>query len=205
MGSDPRRFSPSAARNRQPILDVLQRVLPPRGRALEVASGTGEHAVHFAAGLPGWTWQPTELEADAFGSIEAWRVASGVDNVLAPVPLDAGAQRWPGPAPYDAIFCANMIHIAPWDACVGLMRGAARHLAPRGQLVLYGPFLFDDEPNAPGNLAFDADLRGRNPAWGVRRLADVVAEAARAGLALRERVAMPANNLVLVFGRDPRE
>ena len=202
MSSDPRRSSPAAARNRQPILEVLQRVLPPRGRALEIASGTGEHAAHFAAGLPGWTWQPTELEDEALASIEAWRAFAGAGNLLPPRRLDVTAASWPDVGELDAIFCANMIHIAPWPACVALMRGAGRHLAPRGLLLLYGPYLTDDAPNAPGNLAFDADLRARNGTWGVRSLVEVVAEAARAGLALRERVPMPANNLTLVFGRD---
>lgn len=201
MSSDLRRFSPAAARNRQPILEVLQRVLPPRGRALEVASGTGEHAAHFAAGLPEWTWQPTEREDEAFASIEAWRAFAGAGNLLPPRRLDVTAADWAGLGEFDAVFCANMIHIAPWSACIGLMRGAGRCLAPNGLLVLYGPFLLDAEPDAPGNLAFDADLRARNAQWGVRELAEVRAEAARAGLVLRERVAMPANNLTLVFGR----
>ena len=201
MGSDLRRFSPAAARNKQPILEVLQRVLPARGHMVEVASGTGEHAAHFASGLPGWTWQPTELEDEAFGSIEAWRAFAGAGNLLPPRKLDVTAPSWPAAGEVDAVFCANMIHIAPWSACVGLMRGAGRCLASHGVLVLYGPFLSGTEPDAPGNLAFDADLRARNAQWGVRALPDVSAEAARAGFTLREQVAMPANNLTLVFGR----
>ena len=201
MDDDLRQFSPSVARNKQPILEVLQRVLPPSGRALEIASGTGEHAAHVAAGLPGWTWQPTEVERDAFASIDAWRAFAGVANLLPPRQLDVTAADWPELGEVDAIFCANMIHIAPWAACQGLMRGAGRCLGPDGLLVLYGPYLFDEEPNAPSNLDFDANLRARDAAWGVRRLADVVAEAARNGLALVERVPMPANNLMLVLRR----
>lgn len=201
MNPDLRRSSPAAVRNRQPILDVLRRVLPARGRALEIASGSGEHAAHFAAGLPGWTWQPTEVAREAFASIEAWRAFARADNLLPPRIFDATAASHGDFAEVDAIFCANMIHIAPWSACRGVMDAAARFLAPGGLLLLYGPFLFDDGSDAPSNLAFDADLRARDPAWGVRRLADVVAEAARVGLVLRERVAMPANNLVLVFAR----
>jgi Protein of unknown function (DUF938) len=201
MARDLRQFSPAAARNKQPILEVLQRVLPPRGHALEIASGTGEHAAHFAAGLPGWTWQPTEFDREAFASINAWRAFAGVINLLAPRQLDVTAPTWADIAEVDAIFCANMIHITPWTTCQGLMSGAGRYLVPRGLLVTYGPYLFDTEPNAPSNLAFDADLRARDPAWGVRSLAEVIAEAARAGLALRERVSMPANNLALMFQR----
>ena len=201
MNPDLRRSSPAAARNKQPILDVLQRVLPPSGRALEIASGSGEHAAHLATGLPGWTWQPTEVDQEAFASIEGWRAHSRAGNLLPPRIFDATAAPHDDFADFDAIFCANMIHIAPWSACRGLMDAAARLLASRGLLVLYGPFLFDDGSDAASNLAFDADLRARDPAWGVRRLADVVAEAARVGLVLRERVAMPANNLVLVFAR----
>jgi hypothetical protein len=201
MPRDLRQFNPPAARNKEPILEVLQRVLPARGHALEIASGTGEHAAHFAAGLPGWTWQPTEFDREAFASINAWRAHAGVTNLLAPRPLDVTAPIWTGIAEVDAIFCANLIHIAPWTVCQGLMRGAGGHIAPQGLLVIYGPFLFDEEPNAPSNLAFDGNLRERNPAWGVRGLAEVVTEAAGAGLALRERVSMPANNLMLLFER----
>lgn len=197
--SDPRQHSPSAERNRQPILDVLQRVLPARGVALEIASGSGEHAVHFAAGLPGWTWQPSDAEPSVLPSIAAWIAGSGLSNVRAPLLLDVTASSWPGVPTVDAIFCANMLHIAPWAACQGLMRGAARHLARDGRLVTYGPYFIDDVATAPSNLAFDADLRARNPAWGVRNLRDVEAEASKSGLQLVGRFAMPANNFTLVF------
>lgn len=196
---DARQHSPAAERNRQPILDVLRRLLPPGGTALEIASGTGQHAVHFATALPDWTWQPSDLHEDALASIEAWSRACGLPNLLPPLRLDV-LQPWPVDR-VEAVFCANMLHIAPWPVCGALMRGAARHLAPHGVLVVYGPFFVDGEAAAPSNLAFDADLRRRDPAWGVRRLAEVEREAVAAGLALDERVAMPANNLTLVFRR----
>lgn len=200
MTDDPRRHSPAAERNAAPILAELQRLLPPRGLLLEVASGTGQHAAHCSAGLPGWRWQPSEADADALPSIGAW--CQGLPRVLPPLQLDVLQPQWPGvPAQVDAIYCANLIHIAPWACCTALMQGAARHLAPQGLLLTYGPYLEDAVPTAPGNRAFDADLRARNPAWGLRRREDVQAEAARAGLRLRERVAMPANNLLLVWAR----
>ena len=196
--------SPAAERNALPILQVLQPLLAPRGRALEVASGTGQHVAAFAAALPGWTWQPTDLHDDHFDSIAAWCAQAGVHNARAPVRLDVLAPRWPSakPAfaePFDLVFCANMLHIAPWACCAGLMQGAARHLAPGGLLVTYGPYLEDGVPTAPGNLGFDANLRERDPSWGIRRLDDVAREAAHAGLRLTARHALPANNLLLVF------
>ena len=196
--------SPAADRNKQPILEVLRSVLPRRGVALEIASGTGQHAAWFAAALPGWTWQPTDADAGALDGIAAWTAQAGLTNVLPPLLLDVTAPQWPAQdAPFaqrfDAIYCANMLHIAPWATCAGLMQGSARHLAPAGVLVTYGPYLEDDVPTSPGNLSFDDSLRARNPEWGIRRLEDVRQEARRAGLALRERHAMPANNLLLVF------
>ena len=200
MNPDPRQHSPAAERNRAPILAQLQRVLPAAGRALEIASGTGQHAAHFAGGLPGWRWQPTDAEPLALASIAAW--CEGLGNVLPPLRLDVLAARdVDAPADIDAIFCANLLHISPWATCEALMSLAARRLAPHGLLVLYGPYLEDDVPTAPGNLAFDADLRERHPAWGLRRLPDVQAQAQAAGLRLSERVAMPANNLLLVLDR----
>jgi hypothetical protein len=198
--------SPAADRNKQPILDVLRELLPAQGTALEIASGTGQHAAWFAAALPGWIWQPTEMDASALPGIAAWTSRAGLANVRPPLLLDVTAPRWPaqGPAfaePFDAIYCANMLHISPWATCAGLMQGSARHLAPRGVLVTYGPYLEDHVPTAPSNLAFDESLRARDPTWGIRRLGDVTREAQRAGLALRERHAMPANNLLLVFAR----
>lgn len=196
-----RRCSPAAERNRAPILVELQRLLPPRGLLLEIASGTGQHAAFCSDGLPGWQWQPSDADPGAHASIAAW--CEALPRVRPPLHLDVTAPAWPVHEPLDAIFCANLLHITPWACCTALMQGAARHLAPHGLLVTYGPYLEDEVSTSPGNLAFDADLRARNPAWGIRRREDVQAEAARAGLALRERIAMPANNLMLVFGRRP--
>ena len=226
-------FSSACERNRQPILDVLLRLLPPTGTALEIASGTGQHVAHFAQHLPGWQWQPSDHTADGFASITAWCEASGVRHVAAPVVLDVLAPQWPTPVapgangangatgapgataqpaftpvfdvalnpPFNLIYCANMLHIAPWATCAGLMQGTDRYLAPDGLLVTYGPYLEADVTTSPGNLAFDQSLRAQNPAWGIRQLGDVKAQAAAAGLELRERVPMPANNLLLVFSR----
>lgn len=206
--ADLRRHSPAAERNQAPILAELLRVLPRHGSALEIAAGTGQHAAHFATGLPGWHWQPTDAEPQALASIDAW--CDGLANVAPARPLDvrAAARGWPPttglPASVDAIYCANMLHIAPWDTCAALMKLSARHLAAHGLLLLYGPCLEDGVPTAPGNLAFDADLRERDPAWGLRRLADVLQQAQAVGLRLRERVPMPANNLLLVLERAAR-
>ena len=201
--------SPAAERNRQPILQVLQALLPATGSALEVASGTGQHAAWFAAALPGWTWQPSDAQAGHLDSITAWCADAGVHNVRTPVLLAVLAPQWPisGTAfatPLDLVYCANMLHIAPWACCAGLMQGAARHLAPGGHLVTYGPYLEDDVPTAPGNLAFDASLRERNPDWGIRRLHDVAQVAAQASLRLAARHALPANNLLLVWVHTPQ-
>ncbi len=198
--------SPAADRNKQPILDVLQRLLPARGTALEIAAGTGQHAAWFGAALRGWIWQPTDADPQALPAIAAWSSEAGLTNVRAPLLLDVTAPQWPsdGPAfsdPFDAVYCANMLHIAPWASCPALMRGAARHLALDGVLVTYGPYFEDGVEPAPGNVAFDASLRERDPRWGIRRLADVAAEANRVGLRLQARHPMPANNLLLVFGR----
>lgn len=196
--ADARRSAPAAERNREPILRVLERVLPARGTVLEIASGTGQHVVHFARALPDLVWQPSEYAADAFGSIEAWVRTEGLTNVRPPVVLDAASAAWPVQT-VDAIFNANMIHIAPWAVCVGLMRGAGRHLAGGGVLVLYGPYKIDGAHTAPSNDAFDRDLRARDPSWGVRDLEAVVELARENGLAFEERVPMPANNQTLVF------
>ena len=201
-------FSPSAEQNKQAILEVLQRCLPASGSALEIASGTGQHVAWFASHLPGWTWQPTEPQPNSLGSISAHVVQAGVSNVRSPLVLDVLSDSWLAEAPADAvapqfdlIFCANMLHISPRDTGTALMRGSARHLAPGGVLVTYGPYLEDEVPTAPSNLAFDASLRQRNPAWGVRRREDLERTAATAGLRLAERYAMPANNLTLVWRR----
>jgi len=195
--------SPAADRNKQPILQVLLAWLPPSGAALEVACGTGQHACHLATGLPGWTWWPTDPDPGALASTAAWAADAAQPGLQPPQRLDVTALPWllAAPAAPDLVFCANMIHIAPWAACSGLMRGTAARLAPAGALVLYGPFLGTGEADAPGNLAFDVDLRQRNPAWGVRQLGEVQAEAERAGLRLVDRARMPANNLMLLFRR----
>ena len=198
--------SPAADRNKQPILDVLRTVLPATGTALEIASGTGQHVAYFAAALPDWTWQPSDAEAEMLPAIAARIAEAGLANVRPPVLLDVLAPQWPARGPafaqrFDAIYCANMLHISPWSTCAALMQGCARHLAPNGLLVTYGPYLEDDVVTSPGNMAFDESLRSRDPAWGLRRREDVETEAQRAGLVLRQRHTMPANNLLLVFGR----
>lgn len=203
----PAQFSPAAERNRAAILPVLRALLPERGLALEVASGTGQHVAWFAAALPGWTWQPSDACSSGFDSIRAWCAQAGVQGtVRAPLRLDVLAPRWPGEGPewgqaFDLVYCANLLHIAPWACCAALMHGSARYLAPQGRLVTYGPYLEDGVPTAPSNAAFDADLRARNPAWGLRRLQDVAQQAAHAGLHLAQRHALPAHNLLLVFER----
>ncbi|MFL6694477.1 MAG: DUF938 domain-containing protein [Ramlibacter sp.] len=195
--------SPAADRNKEPILSVLRGILGEGGKALEIASGTGQHAVWFAAALPGWTWQPTDADIGMLPVIAGRIAQSGLANVRAPLQLDVTAPPWPlAQETFDAIYCANMLHIAPWDACRALMAGAARHLAPGGMLITYGPYFEQGVPPAPGNLVFDDSLRARDPAWGIRTLADVGAEAQRVGLGLAQRHAMPANNLLLVFRRS---
>lgn len=202
MGTGPffdnRRYAAATQRNREPILEVLSRVLPPGARVLEIASGTGEHVVFFAAALPQTHWQPTDLGDECLDSIAAWRDSVAAANVAPPVRLDVTADTWPI-GTFDAIFSANLVHIAPWQACRGLMRGAGRHLQRGGVLVLYGPFRIDGKHTAASNEAFDADLRMRDPAWGVRDLEAVVEEAEANGLLFEQRVAMPANNQTLVF------
>ena len=185
-------------RNREPILEVLRRVLPAGGTVLEVASGTGEHAAFFARALPALRWQPSDVDPAARASIMAW--CAGVPNVNEPVALDATGDPWPV-THADAVVCINMVHIAPWAACEGLMRGAGRVLAPGGILYLYGPYRLGGAHTAPSNAAFDEGLRRQDPTWGVRDLETVVACAAARGLVVAERVAMPANNLSVVFRR----
>ncbi|MBE7198161.1 SAM-dependent methyltransferase [Methylobacterium sp. PvP062] len=195
--------APAVARNRDAILAVLREVLPASGTVLEIASGSGEHAVHVAAALPGVDWLPSDPEPAARRSIAAHALRAGLGNIRPPLALDAAAAAWPV-ARVDGIVCINMIHIAPWAATAGLMAGAGRVLSERGILFLYGPFREADRPFAESNAAFDASLRGRDPAWGVRDLDAVAAEAARHGLDLIRRVAMPANNLSVIFERSNR-
>ncbi len=196
------REAPAVARNREPILQVLRGLLPSPARVLEIASGTGEHAVWCAGQMPDVTWQPTDQDADALASIAAWRDTAGLANLLPPVRLDAAApDLWPD-ARVDVVVAINMIHIAPWSATLGLMRGAARVLEPGGLLYLYGPFRTPGVPLAPSNAAFDASLKARDAAWGIRDLQVVADEAAGQGLGLVETIIMPANNLSLVFHRS---
>ncbi len=195
-----RRFSPATQRNRGPILEVLRRVLPARGLLLEVASGSGEHAVHFAAHLPGLEIQPTDPSSEARASIDAWRAHAGPANVRPALPLDATAPSWPVEAAA-AVLCVNMVHISPWAATLGLLDGAARLLAGGGPLVLYGPYRIGGAHTAPSNASFDASLRSRDPRWGVRDLEAVFAAAAERGLVHEETVPMPANNQTVVLRR----
>jgi SAM-dependent methyltransferase len=198
--SDAKRSSPSAARNRGPILDVLKRVLPQKGLVFEVASGTGEHAMYFARHFPGLTWQPSDPDADARASIAAWIAAEPLANIRAPLAFDVTSASWPVERA-DAVMCINMIHISPWNATEALLRGAARTLPPGGVLYLYGPYKRNGRHTAPSNAAFDEDLRRRNPAWGVRDLTEVEKAASTCALRLAHTVEMPANNLSVVFLR----
>jgi SAM-dependent methyltransferase len=192
--------SPSVVRNRDPILTILRRVLPRTGTVLEVASGTGEHAVHFAAALPHLTWQPTDYDEQALNSIAAHRAASRLSNLLEPFVLDVSAPQWLVDHA-DAIVAINMIHISPWQATQGLISGAGRVLPPGGVLYLYGAYRENGTHSSPSNEAFDEDLRRRNPEWGVRSLEDVTELARAHGLELVEHIPMPANNLSLIFRR----
>ncbi|MFL6856473.1 MAG: DUF938 domain-containing protein [Allosphingosinicella sp.] len=197
-GGEARRSAPHVARNAEPIAEVLRGALPERGLVLEIASGTGEHAVHFARALAGVTWQPTDPDPNALASIEAWRAEAGLDNLLPPLALDAAAGAWPVERA-DAMVCINMVHISPWAATMGLMRGAGRCLAAGAPLILYGAYRRAGVPTAPSNEAFDLSLKARNPEWGLRALEVVQAEAEANGLRLEAVNEMPANNLTLVF------
>ncbi len=198
--SDPRLYYPHVARNREAILAVLKRVLPPRGLVLEIASGSGEHAAHFAKELPALAWQPTDPDPQALASIAAHRAAADAGNLLPPLHLDVTAAHWPVEHA-DALMCNNMIHISPWVVSAGLLAGAERTLSAGGILYLYGPYQIDGRHTAPSNEEFDAYLRGQNAAWGIRDLGEVTALAARHGLMLAETVPMPANNLSVIFRR----
>ena len=200
--ADARMTSPSSARNTQPILEVLRAHLPAQGSVLEVACGSGEHALAFSRAFPGLDWTPSDPDPAALASAAAWRDAEGAPNLAAPVRLDVlDDTTWPV-GPIKAVYCANMLHISPWPATEGLMRLAGRVLThPGGLLVLYGPYLEADVETAASNLAFDEGLRGRDAQWGLRRREDVVSLARDSGLAFTLRVPMPANNLMLLFRR----
>ena len=217
-----RRSAPAALRNREPIGDVLEGWLPQEGLVLEIASGTGEHAVYFAERFPALIWQPTDIHEDALRSIAAWRDAAGLPNLKSPMVLDASAPDWPvaradavlstkmesdscdDPKPrekagFDVVLNLNMVHISPWSAALGLLDGAARGLKPGGTLILYGPWLQAGVETAPSNLAFDQQLRERDPQWGLRRVEDFDAAASERGFVLEQTRTMPANNLMLLF------
>ncbi|MCQ4159651.1 class I SAM-dependent methyltransferase [Roseomonas sp. GC11] len=199
---DPRYSSPAALRNRDPILEALRRLLPPAGLLLEIASGSGEHAEHFAAGLPGWVIQPSDPDPAARASIAARVAEAGRPNLRPPLALDATApESWP-PLRADAVLAVNMIHIAPWSATPGLLAGAARCLATAGApLILYGPFREGGGHTGPGNAEFDASLRARDPAWGLRDLEEVAQAARAAGFIPGPVERMPANNRLVLFHR----
>lgn len=200
LGGDERRTAPAAVRNVVPIGDVLAEWLPKSGLALEIASGTGEHAIAFARCFPHLDWQPSDPDHLALASIEAWRVDC-TPNLRAPLALDAAAFDWPIERAA-AILCINMVHISPWASALGLIEGASRLLNEGEPLILYGPWIVEGVETAPSNLAFDADLRARDPAWGLRSLAGFQAQAERRGLTLVDRRAMPANNVMLLFRRS---
>ncbi|RMF07753.1 MAG: DUF938 domain-containing protein [Alphaproteobacteria bacterium] len=196
--------APATARNRDPILQVLEKHLPPDGTILEIASGTGEHAVYMAPRLPNHFWLPSDIDSDRLDSIAAWARATPAPNLFPALRLDVRSPRWPveetpPDPPVTAILAINLIHIAPWDVCLGLMAGAGRILPPSGVLYLYGPYKVDGQHSAPSNEAFDLKLRHENPSWGIRDLKAVQEAALDAGLVLRDVVEMPANNLSVVF------
>jgi Protein of unknown function (DUF938) len=191
---------PAPERNKQPILEVLRRVLPASGSLLEVSSGTGQHVEYFAQQLQDWRFQPSELDAESFASIAARVEDARLPNLRAPVRIDVCDEDWKI-EPVDAIFNANLIHIAPWEAAIGLVRGAARYLRAGGSLIVYGPFRIQGQHTAQSNQAFDADLKRRDARFGVRELEAFVDLATPLGLTLRERVEMPANNQTLLFAR----
>jgi len=198
--TDPRRHAPATARNREPILAVLRDVLPSSGTVLEVASGTGEHAIHFARALPDLVWQPSDPDPSALASIRAWAEAAKLGNLRPPLLLDAAAPEWPIEKA-DAILCINMVHISPWEATVGLLRHSAKLLPVGGPLVLYGPYLRAGVATADSNEAFDASLKMRDQRWGLRHLEEIIALAEDSGMMLDHIVEMPANNLSVTLRR----
>jgi len=204
--ADPRmKFSQACQRNRAPILAVLQRELPKTGLMLEIGAGTGQHAAYFAPHFPGLTWQPTDIDVAGHASIAAWAQASrkktGATNICPPLALNVTAKDWQ-PNNATCVMSANMLHIAPWECCLGLMAGAGITLIENGVLALYGPFKQDGAHTADSNASFDASLRARDPAWGIRDLEAVIDSAAAQGLAQQKTISMPANNLMLIFRRQ---
>jgi uncharacterized protein DUF938 len=200
VAEDARRSAPAALRNREPIAEVLSEWLPQSGLVLEIASGSGEHAVYFAERFPGLEWQPSDVHPDALGSISAWRAESGLRNVREPIVIDASESDWPI-REAEAVLSLNMVHISPWSSALGLIDGTARILASGAPLILYGPWITEEMETAASNLAFDSDLRRRDPKWGLRRVEDFAAAAAQRGLRLEQTRIMPANNLMLFLRR----
>jgi len=199
-----KRFAPAAERNREPIVEVLRGVLPARGLVLEVASGSGQHAVAFATEFPALEFQPTDADPTAIASIARYRFEAALPNLKPPLSLDAASEAWPL-SHAEAIVSINMLHISPWEASIGLFRGAARILTPGAPLVLYGPFVVDGDFIAESNVAFDAELRERDPRWGLREVREVERAASEAGFSLEALVPRPANNHMLVFRRRETE
>lgn len=193
-----KKYAPATERNREPIAAVLMEELPASGTVLEIASGTGEHALHFAPLLPGLLWQPSDYDEEALASIAAWRGEAGLPNILPPLRIDASSSEWPI-STADAIFCANMVHISPLAATEGLLAGAGRLLSGDAPLILYGPFIEADLVTVPSNLAFDESLKSRDPSWGLRELSWVDQLAEAAGLKRTRRIVMPANNLIVIY------
>lgn len=199
----PTDFRIASDRNKHPILEVLLRILPAQGKALEIACGTGQHAQWFAQHLPGWQWLPSDADMDAVRTTETRLASSDLNNVRNPIALNVMHTQWfigASPEPrFDLVFCCNMLHVAPWECCAALMRGAARHLAPGGRLITYGPYFEDGVPTAQSNLDFDSNLHAVDPRRGIRHLTEVLHEAKAAGLDLHTRFVMPSNNLLLVW------
>lgn len=197
-GDGARRSAPAALRNREPIAEVLREWLPETGLVLEIASGTGEHAVYFARMFQALDWQPSDIQPEALASIRAWEAAEPLPNLKPPLEIDASDSSWPVKSA-DAVLSINMVHISPWRSALGLLHGAARVLSEGSPLILYGPWVTEAFETAPSNLAFDADLKRRDPEWGLRSVEDFAAEAEEHGLNLVETRRMPANNLMLLF------
>jgi hypothetical protein len=193
-----RRSAPAALRNRQAIAEVLRQWLPRSGLVLEIASGSGEHAIYFAECFPDLEWQPSDVHPDALSSIAAWRAEAGRTNVRPPLVLDASSADWPIDRA-DVLLSINMVHISPWTSALGLLGGAGSLLSAGSPLILYGPWLKQDIDTAPSNADFDADLRRRDPAWGLRRVEDFAAAAEPRGFSLAEVRPMPANNLMMLW------
>lgn len=196
-----RLFYPATERNRTPILDVLSRILSEKGEILEIASGSGEHIVHFAKAFPEITWHPSDLENDCLTSIQAWIDHEQLENINTPLSLDTTENNWPDFV-LDALLCINMVHISPWEATTGLMDKAARYLKKGGILYLYGPYRRNGQHTAPSNASFEEWLKEKDPEFGVRHMEEVETEASRNGLTLSQIIDMPANNFSLVFIKD---